>query len=187
MAKRSQRAFTLVELLVTIAIIIFVAGMIVPMVSAFTTGGITEQSVNVVKSYLMLARQQAVQHGKPVAVFFLPPTQLTTYSRMIMVEARKDFGTSTDITSITNWRVIPGEHGAALRRPIEVRKVGDNSKIPKAFCIVFTAGGYVDSRCPPANTSLRVGPSPHSDSGLTSIDVPINRNTGGVLKLKRNQ
>lgn len=185
MRKRTKRGFTLVELLLSVSIIILVAGMIVPMVSAFSSGNIVEQSINEIKSYLLLARQQAVQYGTPVAVYFLPPTQLTPNSRMILVQLRDQLASSNDITNMGNWRVIPGEYGAAVRQGIEIRKRGDSGTPAAAFCIVYTSGGFIDSRCPAANTSIRIGPKLNSESRMKAEAVAVNRSTGSIIQLER--
>lgn len=185
MKMRKNRGFTLVELLLSISIIILVATMIVPMVSAFSSGNVVDQSINEVKSYLLLARQQAVQFGTPVAVYFLPPTKFTPNSRMILVELKDNPGTPNEIANISNWRVIPGEYGAAVRQGIEIRKRNDAASTPTAFCIVYTAGGFIDSRCPAENTSLRIGPKPGGESRMVAKAVAVNRSTGSIIQLER--
>jgi len=179
--RHRTRGFTLVELLLAISIIILVAGMIVPMVSAFSGGSMVEQTVNDVRSYLLLTRQQAVQYHRPVAVFFLPWTDHTLNSRMMLFEPR-----GTAITAdIGDWRVIPGEYGASVRRGIEIRSRGDCGKVPKVFGIVYTPSGFVDDVVDANSISIQIGPRSGTETAETHIAVAVNRSTGTIMKLRR--
>lgn len=180
-----RKAFTLIELLLAISIIILVAGMIVPMVSAFSGTSMVEQTVNEVRSYLLLARQQAVQYHRPVAVFFLPPTEHTLNSRMMLFELRSIRGVPRNYTDIKNWRVIPGEYGTSVRRGIEIRKRGDSGKIPKPFCIAYTPGGFVDDEVDANSVSIQIGPRSGTETAETHVAVAVNRSTGTIMKLRR--
>jgi prepilin-type N-terminal cleavage/methylation domain-containing protein len=180
--RHRKRAFTLIELLLAISIIVLVAGMIVPMVSAFSGSSMVEQTLNEVRSYLLLARQQAVQYHRPVAVFFLPPTDHTPNSRMMLFELR---GTSKT-TQIKDWRVIPGEYGSTVRRGIEVRKRGDNGEIPAPFCIAYTPSGFIDDEVDADSLSLQIGPRrTGTETAETHVAVAVNRSTGTIMKLRR--
>jgi prepilin-type N-terminal cleavage/methylation domain-containing protein len=186
MKTRTSGGFTLVELLLSISIIVMVAAMVAGMMNAFSKGSVVEKAVNEIKSYLLLAKQEAVQMGKPVAVFFVPPTDLTPNSRMILLEARDQLPAGTDVTQLSNWRVIPGEYGATVRQGLEIRRKGDTSGQAESFCIVYTPGGTIDNRCPANNLSLSVGPTKTSNARMTPAGVAVNRSTGTITQLERD-
>jgi len=183
MRLRATKGFTLVELLLAISIIILVAGMIVPLVRAFAGSGGVDSALNEVKGYLLMAKQQAVQYHQSTAVFFLPPTELTQNSRMMIFQRRERLINGNDLTDIRNWQVMPGAYGAGLRRGLEVRnRSGDN-----LFCIIYNAQGYVDNGCPLNNTCIRIGPKEGSESGERPQAVAISRATGSILQFERRR
>jgi len=183
MRTRTARGFTLVELLLAISIIVLVVGMIVPMVRAFSGSGGVDSAVNEVKGYLLMARQEAIQYHRDIAVFFLPPTELTQNSRMMVFERQDRLVNANDLADIRNWRVIPAGYGANLRRGLEVvNRSGDN-----LFCVIYNANGYVDSACPLANTCIRIGPKQGSESGERPQAVAISRATGSILQFERRR
>jgi len=180
---RRCTGFTLIELLLAISIIVMVASMIVPMVSALSGGSLVEQSVNEVKGYLLMGQQQAVQYHEYVAVFFLPPTELTQNSRMMVFNLKKTLADPHSLTTLSNWRAMTGAQAAHLRSGIEVRNRGSDS----VFCIIYNPNGYVDNRCPAENLSIRIQPSAGIESPERARALAINRATGTILQLSRSQ
>lgn len=175
MRTRRERGFTLVELLLSITIIVLVAGMIVPMVSAFSGANVVDETVNEIRGYLLMAHQRAVQHHKDIAIFFLPPTEMTPNSRMMIFDLKDDASFLTDITDVRNWRVMPGAYGTHARRNLEITNgLGSNM-----FCVVYNSEGRIDNRCPDANTQIRIGPR-SKDSLDRAQSLSINRHTGGI-------
>lgn len=180
----SKRAFTLVELLLSISIIILVAAMIAPMVTAFGGASLSEATRNELKAYLMLARQQAVQYNRPVAVFVLPPTQLTEVSRLMLFELKENPSNLNNIADVNNWRAMAGAYGTKIRRGIVISNNG-NVTSPDMFGIVFDASGAIDARCPAQNTTLLISPRNVTESTEQQMAVAINRATGSILDLSR--
>lgn len=181
MNRQRRRGFTLIELLLAISIIVMVAAMIVPMVTAFSGGSLVEQSVNEVKGYLLMAQQQAVQYHEHVAVFFLPPTALTQNSRMMVFELKKMPSNPDRLAHVSNWRVMTAAQAANLRAGMEIRNRGDDD----LFCIIYNPNGYVDYRCPSENLNIRIGPKQGVESPERSRPLAINRATGTLLQLQR--
>jgi prepilin-type N-terminal cleavage/methylation domain-containing protein len=180
MNRRSKRGFTLVELLLAISIIILVAGVIVPMARTFGGANIVDETLNEVKGYLLMARQHAVQHHRPVAVFFLPPTDFTPNSRMMIFEMKKQPPNASDLANVNNWTVMAGAYGANIRPGLEVVNGSDDN----LFAVVYNTRGYIDTRCPPANTVIRIGPRKGTESALRPKAVAISRATGTVLNFE---
>ena len=183
MRTQRQSAFTLMELLLAISIIVLVAGAVGSLVTALSGGSLVAETLNEVKGYLLMARQQAVQYHRPVAVFFLPPTDLTPNSRMMLFELKPTLPNPSNIEDVSNWYVMPGGYGANLRAGIEVR----NRAGAGLFCIPYSANGSVDSRCPANNTSIQIGSQTGRESAMRAKAVAINRVTGAVLQLRRGE
>ena len=183
MRTRTTRGFTLVELLLAISIIVLVVGIIVPMVRMFTGSGGVDNAVNEIKGYLLMARQQSIQYHQDIAVFFLPPTELTQNSRMMVFEQRERLINANDLADIRNWQVMPAGYGVNLRRGLEVvNRSGD-----KLFCVIYNSNGYVDSRCPLDNTCIRIGPKSGTESAERAQAVAISRATGSILQFERRR
>lgn len=68
-----NRGFTLVELIVVIAIIIMLAAILVPVAASLLGGKSLRLAKNVVDGYLGGVRLEAVNRGRPVLVAILPP------------------------------------------------------------------------------------------------------------------
>ena len=114
------RGFTLVELMVTISIIILAAMMVVPLVEAMTGSNRVEGALLEVQGYMGMARQEATQFNKTVAVRFVPPTHLTPQPRL-MLEIMKEG--KTDPANPANWQVKAGAYGAKLTDMVSFEKV----------------------------------------------------------------
>jgi prepilin-type N-terminal cleavage/methylation domain-containing protein len=69
-----RRGFTLVELVVAIAIIIMLAAILVPVAMTLLGGRSLTMAKSVIDGYLGGVRMEAVNRGRPVLVAILPPT-----------------------------------------------------------------------------------------------------------------
>jgi len=87
---RSTSGFTLIEMLVVIAIIALVAAMTVPMMTPFTRTRKLEQAGDVVKNACILARSKAIQQRKKFCVTILQD------ERLVLLVDYDDLRTSTD-------------------------------------------------------------------------------------------
>ncbi|MFN7890775.1 MAG: Tfp pilus assembly protein FimT/FimU, partial [Pirellula sp.] len=68
MSLKHRFALTLIELLVTLAVVSSLALLILPSVKSLLLDRKSSQSAIVVKNYLEAARSRAIASGKPVAV-----------------------------------------------------------------------------------------------------------------------
>jgi uncharacterized protein (TIGR02596 family) len=69
-ALHSQRAFSLIELIVVISIIVLIAGFAVPAASTIIRGSALSQASNAIIGQISLARQQALTKNRAVEVRF---------------------------------------------------------------------------------------------------------------------
>lgn len=67
---KNQRAFSLIELIAVIAIIILIAGFTVPAATTILRGSALSQASNAIVGQMSLARQQALTRNRPVEVRF---------------------------------------------------------------------------------------------------------------------
>ncbi|HVS70643.1 MAG TPA: prepilin-type N-terminal cleavage/methylation domain-containing protein [Phycisphaerae bacterium] len=67
---RSPRAFTLIEVMVVISIIVILLAVSIPTIKALTTGSREAQAVNLIRSYLVNARALAMREHHLVGVVF---------------------------------------------------------------------------------------------------------------------
>lgn len=79
--RRSRsRAFTLIEMLVVVSLIVIILGIVVPSVSRITQSTNYASAVNAVTATLGQARAAAMESGRPTAVAFLFDTQTKVYT-----------------------------------------------------------------------------------------------------------
>jgi prepilin-type N-terminal cleavage/methylation domain-containing protein len=175
MKRRTTQAFTLVELMVTMAIIILAATMVAPLVGALTEGNRVEGALLEVQGYLSMARQQAVQHNTSVAVRFVPPTVMTPHWRL-MIEELKD--SSSDPSSAGSWRVMSGAYGAKLAPMLSLSNGSGGSS---GWRIWFDPDGFISSSCPDGNLIIKVGPG-SADIREPTVSYAVNRATGQYLR-----
>jgi type II secretory pathway pseudopilin PulG len=173
-----RKAFTLVELLLAVTIIIVVAAAIVPMISSMSGGSRVKGALNEIQGFLMMARQEAVQSQKEVAVFFLPPTRLTPSSRAMLFQLRANHQVSE---SIGDWVAMAGSYGIALAPGLEVRNGADAD----LFCIIFNSRGYVHRLCGTPSTCIKVQPKQGQESREQPLTAAVNRATGAFLRFER--
>ena len=69
---RNQRGFTLVEMIVTITVIVLLAGMTLPVVSKLFSSGAEMQAYNLLAAQIAAARAQAIQQGTYAGVHVQP-------------------------------------------------------------------------------------------------------------------
>jgi prepilin-type N-terminal cleavage/methylation domain-containing protein len=67
---RSPHAFTLIEVMVVISIIVILLAVSIPTIKALTTGSREAQAVNLIRSYLVNARSIAMSQHRMVGVVF---------------------------------------------------------------------------------------------------------------------
>jgi len=77
-SRRTSKAFTLVELIVVIAIIIMLAAILVPVATSLIGGKGLRMAKNVLDGYLGGVRLEAVNKGRPVLIVVLPPLSENT-------------------------------------------------------------------------------------------------------------
>lgn len=176
MKRRTGKAFTLVELMVTMAIIVLAATMVAPLVSALTGGNRVEGAMLEIQGYLAMARQQAVQYNKMVAVRFVPPTKMTAQWR-IMIEELKESATDPKLSS--SWRVMPGAYGLKLAGMLTVSS--DAANASSGWRLWFDPDGFISNDCPDGNLVIGVGPT-SKDTIEPKITYHVNRATGQFLK-----
>ncbi|NLX60735.1 MAG: prepilin-type N-terminal cleavage/methylation domain-containing protein [Phycisphaerae bacterium] len=175
MTHRTTRAFTLVELMVTMAIIILAATMVAPLIGALTKGNRVEGALLDVQAYLAMARQQAVQFNKSVAVRFVPPTDLTPSWRLMIEELKDGAGSPSNAGS---WRVLPGAYGAKLPSMLKMENGGGGSS---GWRIWFGPDGFIPQTCTDSNLIIKVGPS-STDIKEPTVSYAVNRATGQFLR-----
>ena len=168
------RGFTLVELMVTISIIILAAMMVVPLVEAMTGSNRVEGALLEVQGYMAMAKQEAVQFNKTVAVRFVPPTPLTPQTRLMLEILAEG---QTDPTNPTNWQVKAGSYGAKLPDMLKIENGADD----QSFRIWFNSDGFIPQDCPDDNLVIKAGPRT-AETLEPSITYAINRATGQFLR-----
>jgi len=71
MSAQGRRAFTLIEMLVTIGIIILVSSMALPFIIPIMRGGKLRHAEDIVKTACLLARSRAIKERREVCVTLL--------------------------------------------------------------------------------------------------------------------
>ncbi len=175
MRHRTTEAFTLVELMVTMAIIILAATMVAPLIGSLTRGNNVEGALLDVQAYLAMARQQAVQYNKSVAVRFVQPTDLTPNWRLMIEELRDGASSPSNAGS---WRVLPGAYGAKLPPMLKVENGSGGSS---GWRIWFGPDGFIPQSCPDSNLIIKVGPG-SKDIKEPTVSYAVNRATGQFLR-----
>ncbi len=168
MASR-KNAFTLVELMLAMSIIIVVTAIMVPTVSTLTGGSRVEGAANQVQGFLLMAKQQAVQHNKKIRVRFLPPfykgSPISPNTRLVLYEPK---------LSGSGWKVLAGSRAAQLPPDLVVTTEQGRDD----FYITFNSRGSVED----GETVLRIGVRAGSESGENAKPLAINRSTGAFLR-----
>ena len=82
--RRAASAFTLIEMLVVISLIVIVLGIVVPSVSRIMRSTNYAAAVNVVTATLGRARAAAMESGRPTAVAFLFDIPTKTYTLQVL-------------------------------------------------------------------------------------------------------
>jgi len=176
--KRTARAFTLIELMITVSIIVGVAALVAGMMSAIAGTSKSEEAVNIVNGYVQMARQQAVQYGQPVAVFFLDKTPYSLNTRMMVFEPRL---TGVVTHDIVDWQTVPGSRAATLPENVIVR----NASNQPCFPIIFDSQGMVHPKTLAADVSIIIGPRDANETRDRPKAIAINRATGAVMRFER--
>lgn len=174
---RRQSGFTLMELMLTVAIVLIVAVMMLPVITALTSGRRIEGTINQVQSYLSLARSEAISRNRHTAVFFFGPTEITPASRLMIFQIRNNPPKPNSLEDLTNWTIIPGAYGTRIPPGVKITN-GDGDQ---RFAVMFTNRSGIHSDCPPDNLTVRIGPD-SDESNERSVEYVVNRATGRFLK-----
>lgn len=174
MDTRRCKAFTMIELLVTIMVILLVAVMLIPFL-----GGIgSDQAVsaaNQFQAYLSLARQYAVGSHRDTALFVIRPSAdgYMNSTRLIIFQLKE----GGDGTKGSDWQTIPGALG--LEMPENVKIV--NGVNYDMFYVWYSGDGTIADACPDSNLTIRIGPR-NSESRIRTIQYAIARQVGSLVR-----
>ena len=167
-----QRAFTMVELLVTIMVILLVSVMLVPFLGGLGKDR-TEAAANQLQGYLSLAKQEAMKSHRDTALFIIPPGEFITDTRLVLFQLKE--GGNGKLAA--GWQVIPGSLGMEMPEGIKIV----NAKNQEYFHIWFNAQGALADDCRVDNMTIRIGPR-SQESRMRTIQYSIGRQTGGLLR-----
>ena len=169
MTPSRKRAFTLVELMLAMSIIIVVTAIMIPTVSTLTGGSRIEGAVNQVQGFIRMAQQQAFTYNKKVRVRFLPPfyrgSPISPNTRLVLYEQK---------LSGQGWKVLAGSRAAQL--PTDLVMTNEHGR--DDFYITFNSRGAVED----GDTVMRIGVRSGSERRDHPKPLVINRSTGAFLR-----
>lgn len=174
MNNRRCKAFTMIELLVTIMVILLVAVMLIPFL-----GGIgADQAVsaaNQFQSYLNLAKQYAVGSHRDTALFVIRPSAdgYMNSTRLIIFQLKE----GGDGSKGSGWQAIPGALGLEMPESVKIT----NAQNEDLFYIWFSGDGTVAEGCLDKNLTIRIGPR-NSESRIRTIQYSIARQVGSLVR-----
>lgn len=116
-------AFTLVELLTVIGIIVILASIMVPVVNTLTKGNSQKQAVNVISTYLSAARAIAMSEGRHVGVVFYEDSSDTNQTAMQLV-GETSYSASTYVMS---FDALKDKFPQFLPRGVKVGTLDDSA------------------------------------------------------------
>jgi prepilin-type N-terminal cleavage/methylation domain-containing protein len=180
--RQAARGFTLIEMMIVVSILILVAAMMVPMLSHLAGSNRAEAAALEIQSYMMMARQRAVESHKDTAAYFVAPSPSSAVQvyRVMLIEA---VSSQADLTLPSNWQVVAGSYGAKL--PAEM-VVHDGFSTPATtFAIHFDARGMAVNQFPHQNFQIYIGPRAAvggANSKERTIWFAVNKATGGFLR-----
>ena len=183
-------AFSLIELLAVIAVISMLSGLLASSLPSLFSSRASANGASLVSNLLLLARQQALTSGKPIAVVFANPTVPEGPQAMMLLKgSRKDGVLSWEPTSPWNRfgdgvRVKPLERDAvaSLYHPNEGNLSGLtmavlNGAAVSDFCyLVFRPDGSIDA--PQIAPSVVINRK--TQPNLNDYVVVAQENTGRV-------
>jgi type II secretory pathway pseudopilin PulG len=105
--QQSERAFSLLELMVVIAIMILIAGFTIPALTGLSGGDNLSTGGRVVSNLLTVARSEAINRRSPVRFEIAtswPSDPAQAYRRIALVQ--HDPVTGSD-TQLTGWQTLP--------------------------------------------------------------------------------
>jgi len=167
-ARRPGRhGFTLVELLVVVAVVLILAGIVAPSVKNMLRGNGQTQAVNVIRAYLVTARSVAISQHRQAGVVFFEETAASgafhagQTAMQIMIESPDQTGATTGNTIFTYYskdrEYLPkGIQVSVLKgdaTAITGTETGSGSNTAKNRVILFDANGQLLLRNGIARTS----------------------------------
>lgn len=168
----NQRGFTLIELILVLAIAALLMMLAAPAFSTFMARQQLSGDVNQIQSVLTFARSEAIKQRQPITVKFSPPNELDATRRP---EACKD-------APWCYWAESAQDGGEA-----SVMRAGQTANItqPKGkFSIVFESLGDADiSDCDDGDGQCEITLAPtDSEDGIDPETIRI-RETGSLRKV----
>lgn len=193
---RQFRAFTLIELLMVIAIMAIVLAMTVALGPSVIGSNAMSRGLSNVASSLSLARSEAVRMRKPTYFVLAPTNNLDerSYNHFAILQAGSAYG--TDYTYITRWQKLPqgvlfatnASANTILATPNNLPYPSDGTGFMPLPCIKFAPEGGLDEdlHTAPPRVALQNGVrmtatnSPEFRGDYVTNEVVVQRFSGKV-------
>ncbi len=166
------KAFTMVELLVTIAVILLVSAMLIPFLGGLGADQ-AESAANQFQGYLSATRARAIASRRDTALFVVPPSDYINSTRLIMFQLKEKAG---DGKQAKDWQILPGSYGMEMPENVIIT----NANQEDLFYIWFNSRGALSDECDNKNMSIRIGPRT-TEMKMPTIQYGVGRN-GSLLR-----
>ncbi|MFP4139807.1 MAG: Tfp pilus assembly protein FimT/FimU [Phycisphaerae bacterium] len=154
--KTTRGAFTMVEMMVVLGVIVLAAGIALPSISALLSAGADKQSYNLISAQIRAARSLAMRNGTYAGVHIQmadadrnPDLEGVCFTSLVMLESMDTSQANFDIAPESKPERVPGNlaFGDLSNEKSQIFAGGDGEfdyKSPKSFTtmtIVFSPNG----------------------------------------------
>lgn len=186
---RERKAFTLLELLVVMAIVILLASMAVPAFNSITVGSNLNRAGQIVGDQIALARQEAVTKNREVQVRFYDVATNQSW-RGIQIWRVEQTGTGTNNIAVNRMITLPD--GIVINSTTNLSplltadgSLSGASNVPPYRGFRFRANGATDSSVTAANGYLTLQQAnAQGNPPKNYYTVQINPMTGKVIAFR---
>ncbi len=186
---KASRAFTLLELLVVMAIVILLASMAVPAFNSITVGSNLNRAGQIIGDQISLARQEAVTKNREVQVRFYDIANNQSW-RGIQIWRVEQTGAGTNNIAVNRMITLPDGiviNSATNLSPLLTADGSLNgaSNVPQYRGFRFRANGATDSSVTAANGYVTLQQAnAQGNPPKNYYTVQINPVTGKVLAFR---